>query len=402
MKQKKTILILIYLFLSILLIEQSTLALTYELIYFRTNKELYYADESIEIEASWEMDYVEGDDPYFQIRIFDDSDKSIWNSSTYKDKGFFELNWTIKIENLNLNISNYSNIIAIKAIMYNRINGGILLSEVLDTLDITIIKRNIHCQLANFRDTIILGKNLAFSARFYHEDTNTSLSGQEIMLYIFSNNLKIYESNYTSNYQGIISLNLSSTDDMLIGINYIIFNITNGVIYNQSIFNFEILVEKIPVYIDIIKYERELGWNENVELELFFYYLNDSIVPLINQTIKVLIYDNFSISYNIFSQTDKFGILKLNISSPFYEITQLHYNFYIDLIYNGSFLLKNKNLVLDFEISTVTLNNNNSFVSLVLVIICSIFSMIIIINYLYMSRKKKPKFKRINEICFRF
>ena len=402
MKQKKTTLIIVYLFLSILFIGQSTLALTYELFYFRTNKELYYNDESIEIEASWEIDYVEEDDPYFQIKIFDDSDKSIWNSSIYKDKGLFELNWTIKIENLNLNFSNYSNIISIKAIVFNRINGGTLISVVLDTLYITIIKRNICCELSNFTNTLVLGKNLSFTARFYGEDTNTSLSDLEILVSIYSDNLKIYETNRTSNFQGIISLNLSSTDDMRLGINYLIFNITNGFIYNYTNFRFEILVEKIPIYIDIIKYKRELGWNENIELELFFYYLNDSIVPLMNQTINILIYDNISIFYNIFSQTDKFGILKLNISSPAYEINQFHYEFYIDLIYNGSGFLKNKNLVLDFEISTITLNDSNPFVSLFLVIICSIFSMIIIINYLYISRKKKPKFKKINEICFKF
>ena len=401
-KRKKFVLIIIYLFLSIVAFENFSKALDCDLIYLRTNKNQYFSDESIEIEASWSFDYIEMEKPFFQIKIFNDLDELVWNSSRFEEKGVFEENWNVKIENLNLNFGNYSNIISIKAYVFNELNGGDMISYFLDTLYVTILKRSICCELLNFTDKLILGENLSLIARFNSEGTNVSLSEKEILVYVISNKLKVYEGNFTSNYEGLISFKLSSLNDMRVGINSLVFNITNGFIYNQTIFSYQILVEKTPVYIDILKYEKSLGLNENLKLELFFYFLNESIIPLKNQTIEILIYDNQSINYRIFSLTNEFGMLKINISPPYYDLNSVNQKFYINLAYNGSWLLKGKSLVLEFEILTIKLPDNNFLLSLLITIIGCLVIILVAINFIYQNRKKKPKFKKVNEICFKF
>lgn len=401
-KRKKFVLIIIYLFLSIAAFEDFSKALDCNLIYLRTNKNQYFSDESIAIEASWSFDYIEVEKPYFQIKIYNNLNELIWNSSRFEEKGVFEEIWNVKIENLNLNFINYSNVILIKAFVSNELNGGDMISYFLDTLYITIIKRSICCELLNFTDKLIFGKNLSLTARFYCEGTNVSLSEKEILVYVISNKLKVYEGNFTSNYEGLISFKLSSLNDMQVGVNSLIFNITNGFIYNQTVFSYQILVEKTVVYIDILKYEKRIGLNENLKLELFFYFLNESIIPLKNQTIEILIYDNLSINYRIYSLTNEFGMLKVNISPPYYDLNSINQKFYISLIYNGSWLLKGKGLVLEFEILTIKLPDNNFLLSPLITIIGCLVIILAVINFIYQNRKKKPKFKKVNEICFKF
>jgi len=189
---------------------------------------------------------------------------------------------------------------------------------------------------------------------------------------------------------------------MLLGINYLVFNISKLQIYNQTCFNFQILVEKATVYVEILKYKKEIGWIENVELELFFYYLDNSIIPIMNRTIEILIYDNFSMNYQFFSRTDAFGMLKIDLSIQSYDINYINGEFYIELIFNGSEFLKDKTLALKFKIATVKLPDGYSFISFIIITIVSILGILVIINYVYHFKKKKPKFKKINEICFKF
>ncbi|TFG03607.1 MAG: hypothetical protein EU542_01440 [Promethearchaeota archaeon] len=401
-KRKKLVLIILFILLSIAFIGKSSKALESEIIYLQTDKELYYTDESIQLEVSWMLDYLEQENASFQIRFFDTLDNLIWNSSEYREKGTFEQNWTIKIEYLNLNFTNFSNTIYIKACVFNEGNEEYMTPIVLATKFITINKRNICCELSNFTDKLTLGKNLSLNARFYSEDTNLSLSGKDIIVTIISDHSKIYEHNYTLNSYGLISLNLSSMEDMVLGINYLVFNISNTFIYNRSLFSFEILVEKTHVYVDIIKYREKIGWSENLNIELFFYYLDDVVAPLINQTIKILIYDNSTMNHQIFLNTDSFGILKINLSTSFYEINYNNNKFYMDLIFNGSTFLKDKRVVLNFEILTSKLPTNYPFISLIIIISLIILSLLGLISYIYQYVKKKPKFKKISEISFKF
>ena len=391
MKRKEITIIIVLLLLSIALLAESSKALICELIYLKTDKETYYTDEYIELEVCWTFDFVEEDDPFFQIRIFDNFNSLIWNSSEFREKGLIEQNWTIKIQTLDLNSSNYSNTISIKAIVFNEFNGGPLTQLVLETKYITINKRNICCELSNFTDKLILGKNLSLNARFYSETTNVSLSGKEIIIKIISDNSKISERNYTLNNDGFISFNLSSMYDMALGINFLLFNITNAYLYNRTTFSFEILVEKAPVYVEILKYREKIGWTENLDLELFFYCIDNVKIPLKNQTIKILIYDNYSMNHQIFLRTDDFGVLRLNLSTSSLNVNYIDNEFFVDLSFNESKFLKDLKLVLKFEILTAKLPDNYSYISFVIIVVVSALSVLLLANYIYQIRKKKTK-----------
>ena len=400
--QKKKSIIIIFLFLSIAFLAESSKSLICEIIYFQTDKDSYYAEESIQLEVSWTFDFVEEDNPFFQIRIFDNYDSLIWNSSEFREKGLIEKNWTIIIENLDLNFNNNSNTISIKAIVFNEINGGPMTPLILQTKFITINKRNLCCELSNFPDKVILGNNLSLEAQFYVEETNVSLSGEDIHIKILSNNSKMFEINSTLNNHGLITLNLSSLNDMALGINILIFNISNLVIYNQTTFTFEILVEKASVFVDILKYEEKLGWSENLELELFFYCFDEFIKPLKNKTVKILIYDNYNMNHQFYLHTDDSGFLKINLSTSTLDIDYINTVFFLDLIFNGSEFLKEKKLILKFEILTAELSNNYSFISFIIISVIIFLSVLVLSNYIYQMKKRKPKFKKINEICFKF
>lgn len=402
MKRVKNFLVIICLFLSIMLIGKFSKAFDFEMIYLRTNKDCYYADESIEIEASWILDFIEGDDPFFQIQIFDNVNLLIWNSSEFNDKGLFEENWTVSIKNLNLNFDNYSNLILIRAFYSNEYEGGFPTTGFAETLSITIFKRNVSCRLSNFPSSIIFGNFLSFNARFYSEETNYSLSGKEIHFNIIVENSLIYQRNYTTNKYGIISINLSSIENMVLGINLLVFNISIGYLYNYTAFSYEVLVEKLPVYVDVLKYQKSIKLTEKIELELFYYYLNKSFLPLKNATVEIVMYDEFGINYRKIHITDNSGFLKINLSSPVSEINQVNYKFYLDIFYNGTEFLQESTLNLDFEISTATINDENTFVSLLIMIIGSFLSLTILINYIYQYKKRKPKYKKLNEIYFKF
>jgi len=107
-------------------------------------------------------------------------------------------------------------------------------------------------------------------------------------------------------------------------------------------------------------------------------------------------------NHQIFLNTDSFGILKINLSTSFYEINYNNNKFYMDLIFNGSTFLKDKRVVLNFEILTSKLPTNYPFISLIVIISLIILSLLGLISYIYQYVKKKPKFKKISEISFKF
>ncbi|MHA1661557.1 MAG: hypothetical protein ACTSUT_20875, partial [Promethearchaeota archaeon] len=93
---------------------------TYNLIFLKTDQEVYYIDEKIEINASWELNYNIGlEFSYIQIQIYNIYNNLLWNSSEYYDIGIIEKNWTINILELNISYSNYSNILLVKCFYYN-------------------------------------------------------------------------------------------------------------------------------------------------------------------------------------------------------------------------------------------------------------------------------------------
>ena len=77
---------------------------------FDTDKDTYYVDESIIINAEWNLEPNASYDEYFiQIQIYNASYKLLWNSSEYHQTGFNSDVWIVDIRDLDLTLKNNTN-----------------------------------------------------------------------------------------------------------------------------------------------------------------------------------------------------------------------------------------------------------------------------------------------------
>lgn len=216
-----------------------------------TSKISFFIDEDIKINASWELNYnINNEIAYVQIQIYDNFDNLIWNSSEYNQIGSYEKNWTLGIEQLNIDFTNYSNIILIKFFsFYFQIDTTNTVSTFLKTVKVRIVKRNLLCSLEGYRDHIEFGEDLIFKAKFYDEslENNLYLYNKTIMFMISFNNLMIHQHNYTTNNSGVISVSISSSAHLKVGKNFLIFSVSNHKIFNDSKFTYELVVDKTPI-----------------------------------------------------------------------------------------------------------------------------------------------------------
>ncbi|MHA1294570.1 MAG: hypothetical protein ACTSQJ_18165 [Promethearchaeota archaeon] len=239
-----------------------------------SDKEFYYYNEKIRINASWELDY----DPlneisYIQIQIFDNSNNLLWNSTKYDKCGKFQKNWTIQVQELNLDFVNYSNIIIIKFYYYYfHIDDWFTISTFIDSFEIRIIKKEVECQLIGFKEHLKYGNILNFKARFYAFTTNISYYIYGIVyVKIVQNNYISFSNNYTTNSSGLIQVSISTINDLKIGLNKLIFITETNMIFNKTINEFKIYVEngKLIEKKEFISLKK----NENYTLNSLFFIL---------------------------------------------------------------------------------------------------------------------------------
>jgi hypothetical protein len=76
------------------------------LINFSTNKNSYYIDDTIEINATWDLQYDNTTEiSYIQVQIFDNSSTLLWNSSLNEEIGLCDKIWNVSIPDLNISLS---------------------------------------------------------------------------------------------------------------------------------------------------------------------------------------------------------------------------------------------------------------------------------------------------------
>ncbi|MFX0011190.1 MAG: hypothetical protein ACFE9R_12810, partial [Candidatus Hermodarchaeota archaeon] len=202
-----------------------------------TDKDTYYTQEKIKINASWELYY----DPdyqisFMQIRIFDTFDNNIWNSSEYYAIGSSTQNWTVDIQLLDLPYSNFVNILYIKLYNYYEysFSGQYNLEE---SLTISIIKKGLFCQLSNFKDVLTLGESNYFTATFFDTEDSSLIKNETLDLFTLNNEEILFQTNLTTNENGEISFNISTTSHLILGRNELRFRIKDNLIYNDTTFS---------------------------------------------------------------------------------------------------------------------------------------------------------------------
>lgn len=222
-----------------------------EVILFDTDKDTYYVDESIIINAEWNLDPNSSYEEYFiQIQIYNASYDLLWKSSEYTQTGFNSDVWIVDIQDLNLTLKNNTNSLYVIFYLYLS-QEGMPADIFLETIEIFTIKRNISCELIGFKDYLNFGEVLHFKARFYNTSLNNNsfLTNHIISLKIISKNFVFYKKNYTTNSSGIIEIFVSSYSNLTIGLNLIIFTALSNQFFKELYFEFELLIQS-PTFED--------------------------------------------------------------------------------------------------------------------------------------------------------
>lgn len=403
MKKKKLLLILLVFFIEIPFISKNAIGFYCNLLNLEVDKNSYYANEEIRINASWELDYNPFNEyGYIQIHLYDSLDNLIWNSSEYDEIGLFAEEWIINITNLKTMFFNYSNIVFIRFFHYIWDGEGPIQPIPIETREITIIKRTPLCKLFGFRDRIKYGEDLTFTAKFYDEfiENNSFLNNQSILFTIYVNNSVIYQNNFTTNYLGIIEISISSVVHLNLGLNKFTFKLLQNKVYNDSIFQYEISLDKNPVFVDIINYNENLAKKEDLVIQLeYYYFFNGSLIPLNNQCIELEILWNQSLIFTQIFSTDISGFLLVSIPHELLNFSVKIEDLKLNFVYNGTIYLENKTISLNININNSkaksALNSN-----VILFTALSIVSLLISLPLLY--RFKKERKKILTEITIRY
>jgi len=266
-----------------------------------------------------------------------------------------------------------------------------------------VIKKEVSCELIGFTDNIAYGDDLIFKAKFYDELNNSELINQTILFKINSSNLIVYQNNFTTNASAMIEITLSSNSNLKLGLNNLIFVLNNNKIYNDKSFNFNLFVEKCPIFIEIVQFNDTLGKNEDLRIKLFYFFiLNNNKEPLRNYPIKLEIYSNALLKYKYIQNTNNSGILSIKIPKENLSLTYNDKELSINFIFNGTSFIKKKGFSLTIKIEKFLnseLEHSFQIIILssipVLTILLTSFSLII-----YNNKSHKPR--TLAEITFKY
>lgn len=388
-----------------MLITKSAKSFSFDVFVFTSDNDIYYNNEKININASWELIYNPSHEiSHFQVQIFDIFDNILWNSSEYHEIGYSEKNWTINIEFLNISFSNYTNTLFIKLYHFykdeNAAGGSV--NAFRGILIVNVLKRNVMCQLIGFKSVLKYGDYNFFTAKFYSTDNNSYLVNETFHFEIISNKKILYQNNFTTNESGEISFNISTISHLNLGENNIIFSIRNNMVYNNATFSYEIFVEKLAIFVEILRFDNNLENDHLIKIKLYFYFFNQSIKPLKNQILKTIIYNDLILEYEDEFKTNQSGFVDIEISPNNFRFKENEKKFYIDIVFRGTKYLENKTITLNFKIQNFLSQGvfnlfftSNIFLFSILIILFTSICMKVNI-------RKRTKFKLIRDLTFKF
>ncbi|MBN1214512.1 MAG: hypothetical protein JXA99_03625 [Candidatus Lokiarchaeota archaeon] len=360
MKKKKTVLMFICIFASFTNFINLNNAEGYFYPYtLTTNKDHYFMDEFIEINASWFLTYEqETEICYFQIRIFDLQNTLIWNSSKYHEISSIENNYVIhhlnniSIKDFNLSFKNISTSIIITLFYhYLQYVPPIEITEYCLNKTIEIQKKELICELEGLRNEIFYSEQLDLQISFFDFENKTFLSNYNCRVEINKSNTFFFRKKYIVNNSIFTQSIISTIDNMSIGLNILNITILGFNIYQKKSFFFSFNVNRSPTKIKLIEYKNNIKPDDDFYLKIFHYYINNnSEIPIINQSITLQFKQSDYVLYEIINSTDINGIVQFKISNQelnfFNSINILN----ISILFGGNQFFSNNTLILSLNI----------------------------------------------------
>ena len=404
MKKKNIMVLFLFFLLGIILIPKSVLGFSCNNTLLVTDKNTYNYDENIYINGSWELYYNSGFEvSYVQIQITNIFDNVLWNSSNYYVIGISQKNWTINIQFLNLTLTNYSCKIYLKIFnYYKNFNTNEVVATYREILAINITKREVDCELTNFKSDLIYGEINLFNAQFYSGNTSFYLKNEILQCLIRNNDEVIYQTNFTTDKDGLLSFNISTVKHLGLGRNIVSFIIKNNSHYWDTTFSYEVYVKKIPVYVEIINFVNNTEEGSLIKIQLFYYYFNSSKKPLENENLKITVYSSSALEYEEMLKTNQTGFIIINILPSIFNFKESDIVLYVDVVFNGTIYIENKTISLSFQIHNYQIHRNNSSFYFVNVFLLSILTSLFTSIGLRVYKYKKAGFKLIKDITFKF
>ena len=400
MFRKSIFLVLVCIGLVFLFIPQFTLGWpSWDIFSLQSDKDTYYNYEYMEINASWHLSYDEQDIVFVQIHLMNDSEDILWKSPRYNNSGYNEDNWMVNIPNLNIEIKNDSTLVFVK--FWISFNGYVVSGDTYDQefLTINIIKANVTCELIGFEPSIIYGEEFSLLAKFYETNSNIILNNNTIRFKIEWETVVLYQFDFKTNQSGIITANISSIYHLSVGVNSLKFIIMGNETYSNCQFSYKLRVEKIPIFGEIININ---GIDKNkgiIEIEsYFYYYFNESIIPLDNSLVSVHLYQENLLKYSKSLNTSILGktLFIFSLGSINLENDSTEVN--ITIIYNGTQYLHRKVVSRTIDINEFIYQNVID--TMELLYLSSFFSSIILIGFM-VSNKRRGREKKLADLCIR-
>jgi hypothetical protein len=196
---------------------------------------------------------------------------------------------------------------------------------------------------------------------------------------------------------------LFSPTHLKLGLNYLIFSISENRLYNDSRLIYEVYVDKNNPIIEILNFSNNLKKNEDLDLKLYCYYhFNYSYLPIANSKLLIKIFDNNSLTFIREYRTDNSGILEISIPQSSFNFDQIFQVFTIQISLNETQYLDNKTISLNLYLNQ---NNYAEILNSIHIKIFSFTSVLIIIliflSYIILNKKSKNE-KLLTELIIRY
>ena len=236
---------------------------------FETDKTLYYLDETIEINATYDLYYnISTEISYVQVQIYDDLNDLLWNSSEYHALGTHQITFAVNIEDLEIHFFEDNLSLFIKFYYYFEAPPTLGSGIVKDTLEVIIQDNQPYCRIFAFnteKETYHENETLEITAYWdLCYNPNEEIFYGQIQLYdetssLLWNSTKLPERgvHFTSWYIPVQNLSIELDNET------INLNVKFYYFYDDFTFFFQGILEEFPVYItDIVTSSGEDSPNE--------------------------------------------------------------------------------------------------------------------------------------------
>lgn len=369
-----------------------------------TDKDFYYYYEYINISATWETYYPEnGDQIYVQLKLFDIYENLKWNSSEYSEQGLIYRNWTINIQSLNLSLINNPNVLFLNFYKGSKDPiGSTHYDELLETLTISVAKNDIVCKLQGFNDTLSYGEKLEFEAIFSYLSNQSGLLNQTIKFLIFFDDKLILQQNLISDDDGMVIINISTTNILKIGENSLRFEVIDLGFINNSIFQYTIIIMKSKILTEIIEFKDKINFDDYIDIKLKFYYSNLTIQPLADEIFILKVYKNLNLKAQLNLKTNSTGYLWIFLNPSNFDIDNEEESISLLLNYNGSNVLENATIAFQITICGNLLYKLEQLNLITIISTCFGIILTIILIFYFKHTKEREKSVKLKDIAFKF